>query len=127
MRNPSIILASFLFTTLLVASFAASDSVHESFVQCLERHSSLNISAVIYTPNNTSFPTVLQAYIRNLRFNESTTRKPFLIITALDVSHIQASIVCAKKHGLRMKIRSGGHDYEGVSYVSNVPFFILDL
>jgi hypothetical protein len=26
-----------------------------------------------------------------------------------------------------MKIRSGGHDYEGVSYVSEVPFFILDM
>ncbi|KAL2494236.1 FAD-binding Berberine family protein [Forsythia ovata] len=26
-----------------------------------------------------------------------------------------------------MKIRSGGHDYEGVSYVSDVPFFILDM
>uniref|UniRef100_A0A2N9GAU9 FAD-binding PCMH-type domain-containing protein n=1 Tax=Fagus sylvatica TaxID=28930 RepID=A0A2N9GAU9_FAGSY len=26
-----------------------------------------------------------------------------------------------------MKIRSGGHDYEGVSYVAEVPFFILDM
>ena len=26
-----------------------------------------------------------------------------------------------------MKIRSGGHDYEGVSYVSEVAFFILDM
>ncbi|KAL2921045.1 Berberine bridge enzyme-like 8 [Bienertia sinuspersici] len=26
-----------------------------------------------------------------------------------------------------MKIRSGGHDYEGLSYVSNTPFFILDM
>nr|GLL30139.1 berberine bridge enzyme-like 8 isoform X1 [Ipomoea trifida] len=26
-----------------------------------------------------------------------------------------------------MKIRSGGHDFEGVSYVSDVPFFILDM
>jgi len=26
-----------------------------------------------------------------------------------------------------MKIRSGGHDYEGLSYVSNVPFFIVDM
>jgi hypothetical protein len=26
-----------------------------------------------------------------------------------------------------MKIRSGGHDYEGTSYVSDVPFFILDM
>lgn len=26
-----------------------------------------------------------------------------------------------------MKARSGGHDYEGLSYVSDVPFFILDM
>nr|GMC52721.1 berberine bridge enzyme-like 8 [Ipomoea batatas]GMC63120.1 berberine bridge enzyme-like 8 [Ipomoea batatas] len=37
------------------------------------------------------------------------------------------SILCANKHGLQMKIRSGGHDFEGVSYVSDVPFFILDM
>lgn len=128
MRNLSIILASFFFSTLVAISFAASDqSVHQAFVQCLQKHSSPNISAVIYTPNNSSFPTVLQAYIRNLRFNESTTRKPFLILTALDVSHIQAAIICAKAQGLQMKTRSGGHDYEGVSYISEVPFFILDL
>ncbi|MCV2423795.1 FAD-dependent oxidoreductase, partial [Paucibacter sp. DJ4R-1] len=29
--------------------------------------------------------------------------------------------------GALMKIRSGGHDYEGISYVSDVPFFILDM
>ncbi|THG07635.1 hypothetical protein TEA_024207 [Camellia sinensis var. sinensis] len=31
------------------------------------------------------------------------------------------------KHSLQMKIRSGGHDYEGISYWSEVPFFILDM
>ncbi|KAA8514793.1 hypothetical protein F0562_017972 [Nyssa sinensis] len=67
------------------------------------------------------------SYIRNLRFNESTNRKPLLIITAIHESHIQAAIICAKTQGLQMKIRSGGHDYEGVSYVSEVPFFILDM
>ncbi|XP_044478831.1 uncharacterized protein LOC123205850 [Mangifera indica] len=29
--------------------------------------------------------------------------------------------------GQRMKIRSSDHDYEGLSYVSQVPFFILDM
>ncbi|KAA8519305.1 hypothetical protein F0562_013561 [Nyssa sinensis] len=42
-------------------------------------------------------------------------------------THIQAAILCAKADRLQMKIRRGGHDYEGVSYVSQVPFFILDM
>ncbi|KAL3522905.1 hypothetical protein ACH5RR_015739 [Cinchona calisaya] len=126
MRKLSIIVAS-LLSILFIISFATSDPIQESFVQCLEQHAQPNISSVIYTPNNSSFPAVLQTYIRNLRFNESTTRKPFLILTALDVSHIQAAVICAKVYALQMKIRSGGHDYEGVSYVSEVPFFILDL
>ncbi|KAJ6950860.1 berberine bridge enzyme-like protein 26 [Populus alba x Populus x berolinensis] len=57
----------------------------------------------------------------------STTPKPFLILTALHEPHVQAAIICAREHNLQMKIRSGGHDYEGVSYVSEVPFFVLDM
>ncbi|KAJ9691304.1 hypothetical protein PVL29_013475 [Vitis rotundifolia] len=110
-------------------SWAASDSVHEAFLQCLSTHSQSShpISALLYTPDNSSYSSVLESYIRNLRFNTSTTPKPRLIITATHESHIQAAIIWSKKHGLQMKIRSGGHDYEGVSYVSDVPFFILDM
>ncbi|KAF3450393.1 hypothetical protein FNV43_RR06474 [Rhamnella rubrinervis] len=39
-------------------------------------------------------------------------------LSPLHESHVQASVICAQKHNLQMKIRSGGHDYEGVSYVS---------
>ncbi|GMH01432.1 hypothetical protein Nepgr_003271 [Nepenthes gracilis] len=81
----------------------------------------------IYTKNNSSYSFILESYIHNLRFNTSTTPKPLLIVTALHESHIKASIVCAQMHGLEMKIRSGGHDYEGLSYVAHVPFFILDM
>ncbi|PON38829.1 Xanthine dehydrogenase C subunit [Parasponia andersonii] len=108
---------------------SASTSVPHDFIPCLleNSHPSHPISPAIFTPNNSSFPSVLQSYIRNLRFNTSSTRKPFLIITALHESHIQAAIVCARNLNLQMKIRSGGHDYEGVSYVAEVPFFILDM
>ncbi|RVX00481.1 Berberine bridge enzyme-like 8 [Vitis vinifera] len=114
---------------LLSLTWAASDSVHGAFLQCLSTHSQSShpISAVLYTPDNSSYSSVLESYIRNLRFNTSATPKPRLIITATHESHIKAAIICSKKHGLQMKIRSGGHDYEGVSYVSDVPFFILDM
>ncbi|KAF2310736.1 hypothetical protein GH714_016800 [Hevea brasiliensis] len=99
------------------ASALGSGSAHggrETFLQCLLDHShpSHPISTAIYTPNNASYSSVLQSYIRNLRFNMSTTPKPLLILTALHESHFQAAIVCARMHGLQMKIRSGGHDYE---------------
>lgn len=126
-------LCLFFFSTVLVSISTATSSISSSsdaFIQCLENYSrsSNSISAVLYTPNNASYSSVLQTYIRNLRFNESNTPRPRLILTPLHVSHVQAAVVCGKAHGLQMKIRSGGHDYEGLSYVSNVPdFFILDM
>ncbi|KAJ4836677.1 hypothetical protein Tsubulata_036285 [Turnera subulata] len=121
-----------LLTILLYISngeAAASGAANETFLQCLSKHSdpSHPIATAIYTPRNASYSSVLQSYIRNLRFNKSTTPKPLLILTALHESHVQAAIICAQKHGLQMKIRSGGHDYEGISYVSDVPFFLLDM
>ncbi|RVW15429.1 Berberine bridge enzyme-like 8 [Vitis vinifera] len=115
---------------LLSLSLAASDSVHElAFLQCLSGHSrpSHPISAVLYTPDNSSYSSVLESYIRNLRFNTPATPKLCLIITATHESHKQAAVICSKKHGLEIKIQSGDHDYEGMSYVSDAPFVILDM
>ncbi|KAL6502158.1 hypothetical protein OROHE_024751 [Orobanche hederae] len=125
--------AIFSFFSALVFSISCAGSnlpSHQAFTHCMESHSdpSSPISAILYTRNSSSYSAVLQNYIRNLRFNDSTTPKPQLILTPLHVSHIQAAILCAKTHGLQMKIRSGGHDYEGISYWSDNPnFFVLDM
>ncbi|XP_027338259.1 berberine bridge enzyme-like 8 [Abrus precatorius] len=126
-RNLSSIILLLLHSLLCSAS--AINSAENTFIHCLVNHSdpSHDIASAIFTPSSSSFSSVLQAYIRNLRFNTSTTRKPSLIVTAFHVSHVQASIICAQKHNLLMKIRSGGHDYEGVSYVATEPFFLLDM
>ncbi|KAF3450219.1 hypothetical protein FNV43_RR06299 [Rhamnella rubrinervis] len=122
----------FSILVLLLSVSSCVVSFPEDFIPCLISHANAShpISSAIFVPTiNSSYSSVLQAYIRNLRFNTSTTPKPFLIVTALHESHVQASVICAQKHNLQMKIRSGGHDYEGVSYVSftGVPFFVLDM
>ncbi|PNX83096.1 reticuline oxidase-like protein, partial [Trifolium pratense] len=65
--------------------------------------------------------------IQNKRFKTASTPKPLAIITAKDNSHIQATIKCAKSNNIQIRIRSGGHDYEGFSYISDVPFVVLDM
>ncbi|KAJ4702871.1 FAD-binding Berberine family protein [Melia azedarach] len=74
---------------------ATSDKLHGDFLQCLLSHSqpSHPISPAIFTPKNSSYSSVLQAYIRNLRFNTNFNSKPLLIITALHESHIQIAII----------------------------------
>ncbi|GJX68757.1 berberine bridge enzyme-like protein 8 [Tanacetum coccineum] len=128
----TIIFTIFTLSRVLLSTQTQSSSVvTDRFVHCLNNRSdpSFPITGLIYTQDNSSFPSVLQAYIQNLRFNKSTTPKPILVITASHVSHIQAVVVCGKEHGLLMKTRSGGHDYEGLSYVTNtnLPFFIVDM
>ncbi|KAH7836926.1 hypothetical protein Vadar_007488 [Vaccinium darrowii] len=71
-------------------------------------------------------PNNLQSNIRNLRFNSSTTPKPSFIVTPTHQSHIQASAICSKTHNFQIRIRSGGHDFDGLSYRSDLLFVILD-
>lgn len=48
-------------------------------------------------------------------------------MTPTDESLVQTSLLCAKKHGYEIRIRSGGHDFEGLSYTADVPFVMIDL
>ncbi|KAJ0492484.1 putative tetrahydroberberine oxidase [Helianthus annuus] len=126
-----------LLLTLLLSPFSTlaqtPDSIYQSFLQCLPLNSPESVdelSAVVYssTVNSTLYTTLLQDYIKNQRFNSSSTPKPLVIITPATESQVQATVICAKKIGVQIKIRSGGHDYEGISYVSSEPnFIILDM
>ncbi|CAN1142676.1 Berberine bridge enzyme-like 21 [Linum perenne] len=126
----SVLTLPFLLLLLFSTASAADDSsLYQSFLTCLEKNTPPQdkISNLVYTPANQSFTSVLQAYIRNSRLNTTTTPKPSIIITPTKISHVQAAVICTKPTGYQLKIRSGGHDYEGVSYVSDSPFFILDM
>ncbi|KAL0542600.1 hypothetical protein IC582_017670 [Cucumis melo] len=108
---------------------AAADSVYTTFLHCFESNSnpSAGVSAIVFARENASYTSVLRAYIRNARFNTSSAPKPVIIVTPLTESHVQSAVICSKKLGIQLKIRSGGHDYEGVSYISDVEFIVLDM
>ncbi|KAJ8560197.1 hypothetical protein K7X08_004255 [Anisodus acutangulus] len=117
---------SFLLVFLIFSStsWAALADNHEEFIECLS-HS--NQTSSIYTPDNSSYSSILQFSIQNLRFNTTETPKPLVIVTPVSESEVQRIILCAKKTGMHVRVRGAGHDYEGLSYVSEVPFVIVDL
>ncbi|KAK9098067.1 hypothetical protein Syun_025112 [Stephania yunnanensis] len=65
--------------------------------------------------------------LRTLIFTSSSKPKPRFIVAPTQDSHVQVAVICSKKHGLQIRVRSGGHDFEGLSYTSSVPFVLIDL
>ncbi|XP_057972153.1 berberine bridge enzyme-like 13 [Malania oleifera] len=125
-------LSLLLLLFLPAYAWAATDSIAERFFQCLSSDSKLiptPISSAFFTRNNATFTPLLQSTAQNLRYLTPTVPKPEFIFTPLRESHVQAAVICAQQLHLNLRARSGGHDYEAVSYASQTitPFFILDL
>ncbi|KAL8088681.1 hypothetical protein AgCh_038451 [Apium graveolens] len=123
-----LLLAFLLYTDSFWA--ASADVARQNFVRCLSRTSLKSdaiYSNVTFTPSNSSFTSVLNARIDNLLFTTPATPKPLVIVTPTQESQIQSVIFCARINGLSIRIRGGGHDFEGQSYRATEPFVLLDM
>ncbi|KAK9101402.1 hypothetical protein Scep_024832 [Stephania cephalantha] len=122
-----VILSAFIISFFLLTSSPwKALAQQDNFLQCIASHSNQSMPQ-LYVPKSPSFLSVLQSSIYNLRFTSPATPKPLFIITPNHESQIRAVVVCSKKHGLKITVRSGGHDFEGLSYRANVPFVLIDL
>ncbi|XP_073300078.1 berberine bridge enzyme-like 21 [Primulina huaijiensis] len=124
-KTPFLFIVLFLFLNFV--AFSTADSVYDLFVKCFSENKipDSEISSIIYSPTNPSFTNILEDYVRNRRFNVATTPKPNIIVTPTTELHVSAAVLCSKKLGIQLKIRSGGHDYEGLSYVSTQDTFVI--
>ncbi|KAI3789600.1 hypothetical protein L2E82_02400 [Cichorium intybus] len=134
-------ISSYVFLLLLTLSFSISrasllssilditpGSSSEDLLGCLLSNSN-NItftSQLIFTPANASFLPVWEASVQNIKFLKPSTPKPSVIVTPVEETLVQTTLHCAKKHGYELRMKSGGHDFEGISYSSYVPFVMLD-
>ncbi|XP_042029447.1 berberine bridge enzyme-like 18 [Salvia splendens] len=126
-RTITLVLLIFANISSLVIC-SSPDHGYDDFLECLidQFERSNSATDIIYTPRNATYASLLLAH--NLRPASAAPERPGLIVTPLHVSEIQAAVSCSRKLGIQIRVRSGGHDYEGLSYTSaGAPFVAVDM
>ncbi|XP_073126991.1 berberine bridge enzyme-like 22 [Henckelia pumila] len=123
-------LSPLLVLLLISISWKICCAKQEDFAHCMSIHSSsryLEAFKHLHTPSSPSYSILLQSFQQNPRWLNSSSSKPAFVVTPYTESDIQAAVVCSKKHDLQIRVKSGGHDYEGLSFLCPFPFIIIDL
>ncbi|KAH0454003.1 hypothetical protein IEQ34_018327 [Dendrobium chrysotoxum] len=120
-----LILPSLLF--LLLSSHAINVDQYNkldenSYIQCLYNHSVP--SYLYFTPQSPSYNYYFFSSVRNRR-PLLNSFKPLLIFLPAVENHVQAAVLCSRSLSIPIRTRSGGHDYEGLSYTSTSGQFVL--
>ncbi|CAN4093858.1 unnamed protein product [Withania somnifera] len=125
MFSSRIILISsfFLFTSLLVSCLSTTST---NLATCLISN---NVS--VYRTKDAYYNYLLDFSIQNLRFVESFMPKPTVIIVPESKEQLVSSVLCCTQGSYEIRVRCGGHSYEGTSSVSldgtDSPFVVIDL
>ncbi|KFK31642.1 hypothetical protein AALP_AA6G139500 [Arabis alpina] len=126
-----------LFTHFLLLNLSLSSSIsaqqitnHDDFLRCLSRriNDKTDESRIIHTIKDSSFYSILNSSIQNPRLSVLETPKPLSVITPVQATNVQSTVKCARLHNIHLRTRSGGHDYEGFSYIAKSrPFVVVDM
>lgn len=121
--------ARILILFLSVSWVITCNANYQTFLQCISNHSlgHTEILQRIHTPNSPTYISLLEQAVQNPRWFNSTAQRPFLILAPHNESEIRSVILCSKMFGHQIRINSGGHDYEGLSFRSETPFIMIDV
>ncbi|VAI18892.1 unnamed protein product [Triticum turgidum subsp. durum] len=125
-RSSSLVFVAFALLCCYASTVSSQGNSSDGFLSCLTASIPRQL---VFTPSSPSFTPLLKSSIRNPKFFTPSTVRPLYIITPTNASHVQAAVLCGRRSGLRIRVRSGGHDYEGLSYrsVRAESFAVLDL
>ncbi|KAK3122777.1 hypothetical protein QOZ80_8AG0618160 [Eleusine coracana subsp. coracana] len=102
------------------------DDASSLFTACLADAGVRNV-----TPRSSpAYDAALRVSVQNLRFAGPTSPKPAAVVVPSSLSELRAAVRCSRASGLAVRLRSGGHSYEGLSYTTTenrVPFAVVDL
>jgi FAD/FMN-containing dehydrogenase len=124
------------FLCFLFLSFDVSlcfSSSLGNFTFCLDTHKIKNFTVFPYNEHDQSFAynyyKILNFSIQNLRFAEPNIPKPIAIVLPESLEQLQKSVACCRENSLGIRVRSGGHSYEGTSSVADdgTLFVIIDM
>ncbi|CAA3033797.1 berberine bridge enzyme-like 22 [Olea europaea var. sylvestris] len=124
----SIIFALFSLPFLVASHNQTLSEENNQFHECLLHEANISpkqLDSVLYNKSSPSYLPIFESKLRNQRFNSSNVSKPRYIITPYNPNHIIGAVKCSKRFNLDLRVRSGGHDYEGLSYWDGRGTFVL--
>ncbi|GAV71992.1 FAD_binding_4 domain-containing protein/BBE domain-containing protein [Cephalotus follicularis] len=102
----------------------------DQITSCLSYQNINNFTTLRNNEDESSFYyKILNYSIQNLRFVEPTIPKPLAIILPESVEQLVSSVLCCREGLWEIRVRCGGHSYEGTSWVASdgIPFVIIDM
>ncbi|KAK9270300.1 hypothetical protein L1049_025878 [Liquidambar formosana] len=123
-RSP---LPIFIFLSFVVPSLCEPTDL---FASCLTLHNINNFTLFPNTENESAvYYKLLNFSIQNLRFAEPVLPKPMAIVLPESLGQLVNSVACCRRRSWEIRVRCGGHSYEGTSSVTTdgAPFVIVDL
>lgn len=121
----------FIFIVLLVVPCLCEDDKNLNLASCLIQQK-INNFTIYSNPNNGSsnfYFDLLNFSIQNLRFSATSVPKPAAIILPKTKKELAGSVFCCRVSSLEIRVRCGGHSYEGTSSVATdgSAFVIIDM
>ncbi|KAK9106842.1 hypothetical protein Syun_022853 [Stephania yunnanensis] len=117
----TITLPFFLLTSPTLSSLHHTSNI-EALLSCLASNGVHN-----FTTNVNEHHRLLILMIQNPIFTRPVFSKPATIVLPQSKQQLASTIICSRRYGSwTIRLRSGGHSYEGLSHTAQTPFVVID-